>query len=165
MMSQLMRLSPSERSAEYRGRLYYVKVRTGIAPSFCGAVRRKATLGMVYHKRASHVRIRRHLFCSQLVVEDFCDPRAWRRVTELEVRGRVPVGGATAGMGEVRQEDAIYILEPQEDLERGTTNDPMPQRGADGRRVRVGGRPGSFGCQPPGRVSSIRPLRSAAMVA
>jgi len=164
-MSQLMRSSPRERRAAYRGRLYYLKVRTGIATAFSGAVRRKATLGMVYHKRASHVRIRRHLVCSQLVVEDFCDPQAWRRVRELEVRGRVPVEGAAAGMGQAGQEDAVDILEPQEDLERGTTNDPMPPRGAGGRRVGVGGRPGSFGCQLPGGVSSVRPLRSAAMVA
>jgi len=61
MMFQPISLSPRGSRVAYRGRLYYVKVRTDIAPSFCGAVRRKATLRMVYHKRARHVRIRGNL--------------------------------------------------------------------------------------------------------
>lgn len=72
---------------------------------------------------------------------------------ELELRGRLPVEGATAGIRKVGQEDATDILEQAENLEKDALNDPLPQRGAGGRRVRVGERPGNFGCQLPGGVS------------
>jgi len=120
---------------------------------------------MVYHKRVSHVRIGRHLVCSQLVVEDVCDPRVYRRGFDIEFCGCPLVGGATAGTGDVGQGDAKDIPELPEDPEKGDENHPLPQRGANGRHVHVGGRSGSFGCQPPGGVSTIRPLRLGALVA
>jgi len=57
----------------------------------------------MYHKRVSHVRMGRHLVCSQLVFEDVCDPGVCCRGLELEFRGCPPVGGVTAGTGEVGQ--------------------------------------------------------------
>jgi len=120
---------------------------------------------MVYHKRLSHVRIGRHVVCSQLVVEDVCDPRVCCIRLELEFRGYRLVEGATAGTKEVGQGHARNIPELPEDPGNVAKNHPLPQRGANGRRMHVGGHSGSFGCQPPGGVSMIRPLRLGALVA
>jgi len=95
---------------------------------------------MVSHKCLSHVGIGRRLICLQLVVEDVCDPRVCRRGLLLEFRGCPPVGAATAGTGEVGQKDSRDIPELPEDPDKGAENYSLPQRGANGRSVRVGGR-------------------------
>jgi len=103
---------------------------------------------MVSHKCVSHVGIGRRLICLKIVVENVCVPRVCRRGLELEFRGCPPVGAATAGTGEVGQGDSRDIPELPEDPDKGAEKYLLPQRGANGRLVRVEGREGSFGCQP-----------------